>query len=156
MKQWAKRYWGFIPFAVFTVCVILVALYDALTDSALRSVPFQILFWSGVCSVPCVLIWIASRLTAWGKTRIVRYYLLCIGMALLMIPFFLYAALFSAFSWKSEHIIERDGVKIVASVTSFLDVQISYYAYQGPLFHGAEVLDYEIYDFDPFEEETVK
>lgn len=59
-----------------------------------------------------------------------------------------------AFSYNPEHVIEKDGQKMVASVSSFLDVNVSYYEYINPFVRGTKLKIYECYGdggYDPFE-----
>ncbi|MBC8530331.1 hypothetical protein [Gehongia tenuis] len=59
------------------------------------------------------------------------------------------------FSIKPEHVMDRDGARMVAVVNSFLEVTVNYHAYQNFLTMGKDVLIYEDYGnggYDPFEE----
>ena len=51
------------------------------------------------------------------------------------------------------HIVEKDGIKCVAYVRSFLQVYVDYYEYKNPLIIGNEVLFTDYFGkggFDPF------
>lgn len=54
-----------------------------------------------------------------------------------------------------EHIVEKDGKKMVASVDSFLQVTVGYYDYINPFIRGNKIRIYEDYGnggYDPFEQ----
>lgn len=48
------------------------------------------------------------------------------------------------FSYDPEHIVTKYGIKMVASVHSFLDEQVEYYEYKNWFFYGQN-LGYEYY-----------
>lgn len=51
----------------------------------------------------------------------------------------------SAFRYEPEHIVERNGIRMVASVNSFLQEMVYYYEYKNVLFHGAKQIGWEDY-----------
>ena len=56
-----------------------------------------------------------------------------------------------------EHIVVQNGVRMVASVNSFLQEQVYYYEYKNLIFRGSEELGYENYGNggrDPLEDEN--
>ena len=58
------------------------------------------------------------------------------------------------FSMKPEHVMDRDGIKMVAVVNSFLQVTVGYHVYQNFLTMGKDIVIYEDYGnggYDPFE-----
>ena len=59
------------------------------------------------------------------------------------------------FSMKPEHVMDRDGTRMVAVVNSFLQVTVGYHVYQNFLIMGKDIVIYEDYGnggYDPFEE----
>ncbi|MBS6043951.1 MAG: hypothetical protein KIA08_14865 [Clostridium baratii] len=65
--------------------------------------------------------------------------------------------IFYAFT-EPEHIVEKDGKKMVASVESFLQVRVGYYDYINPFIRGNRIRIYEDYGnggYDPFEQREV-
>ena len=80
---------------------------------------------------------------------------LCVGASLSwgMLQFGLLGL---AFSHQPEHVVQRDGQKMLAVVNSFLDVNVEYHAYQNAFIMGKQTLIYEYYGsggYDPFESE---
>lgn len=51
----------------------------------------------------------------------------------------------SVFKYRPEHIEERNGVRMVASVNSFLQEMVYYYEYRNSLFRGAKEIGWEDY-----------
>lgn len=57
-----------------------------------------------------------------------------------------------------EHIIEKDGKKMVAYVDSFLQVEVKYYDYINSFIRGDKIRIYEDYrsgGYDPFEKDEI-
>lgn len=121
-------------------------------DVLLRSVPFQIIYWGIVISIMCLLIWMISRLQ---KFHILLYIILTIAFALS----FPYIALFSVMRYKPEHVVEKNGIRMVACINGFLDTTVNYYEDKNIFFHGSKQVGYEYYGngcFDPFKKDGIK
>jgi hypothetical protein len=84
-----------------------------------------------------------------------------IGIALIVcatIVISLYGVLFSIFIIKPEHIVEKNGKKMVAYVHSFLQVYVDYYDYKNAIVRGTQIRineDYGNGGYDPFEREKM-
>ena len=66
------------------------------------------------------------------------------------------AAIFSVMHYKPEHIVDRNGEKLLARVDCFWDEQVHYYDYSGGLFYG-KLRGYEYYgngNEDPLKEKS--
>ncbi len=62
----------------------------------------------------------------------------------------------STLMYKPEHVVERNGICMVASVNSFLQEMVYYYEYKNFLFRGAEKIGWEDYGnggTDPLEQD---
>ena len=62
------------------------------------------------------------------------------------------------FSHTPEHVVLRDGQKMLAVVNSFLDVTVEYHAYENAFLMGKQTLINEYYGsggYDPFEREEM-
>lgn len=155
---WLRCFWGILPLFVVLICGVAVLIWKAATNSALRSVPLQILYWSLILSAFVLFVWVLLRLYRWIRTKgsVLRviYGVFCAVLALgaaASVPFLLF---FSAFSYTPEHVVEHGGVEMVACVESWLDTSVTYYPYQNALFRGANSCGYAYYGsgcFDPFE-----
>ena len=82
---------------------------------------------------------------------------LCVGAALSwgMLQFGLLGL---AFSHEPEHVVLRDGQKMLAVVNSFLDVTVEYHAYENAFLMGKQTLINEYYGsggYEPFEREEM-
>lgn len=135
---------------------------EELTDSTLRSLPHIFLMWFGILS-SLLLIWELSKsFFAWGRKRGMRLlsvikkiwygFVVVIGIVVILIGLFI-----SIFTYTPEHIVVQNGVRMVASVNSFLQEQVYYYEYKNLIFQGSEELGYENYGNggrDPLEDEN--
>ncbi|WP_207716466.1 hypothetical protein [Clostridium beijerinckii] len=75
-----------------------------------------------------------------------------------VIILFIFGYLVFAFTYRPEHIVEKDGKQMVAYVDSFLDVHIYYYDYINPIVRGSQLKIYENYGsggYDPFDREEM-
>ncbi|MDY5026336.1 MAG: hypothetical protein SPF19_07400 [Oliverpabstia sp.] len=64
--------------------------------------------------------------------------------------------LFSMFSYHPEYVVERNGIRMVASVNSYLQEMVYYYEYKNAVFRGSEQIGWEDYGNgggDPFQQE---
>lgn len=103
----------------------------------------------GVGSFAIFLLWGNIRLRVFcKKTGKLCFRILAIcanGLSFFLISGLILVSTFiMLYSYHPEHIVTRNGIKIVASVHSFLDEQVYYYQYKNWFFYGKE-LDYEDY-----------
>lgn len=161
MKRTFKKYWGlFVPL----FCGVLTLLLwggGKLFSLTLQMNPFTDLMLLDLASVVVFLFWLMLRLCAHAKRKARKYS----GVLI-----FLYAVLTLAASAalcyggvvalalysEPEHVVERNGEKMVAHVHNFLDVQVHYYTYENALYYGKELgkEDYSLGLYDPIEEEN--
>lgn len=149
MKRIGKPFWGCIPLALFLLCVAFVAVVQTTTGDTLRIVPRNLLICFGVGSLGTLMLWgnIKYDTSRKGADKR-RSHMVSMGIKTLSVSIFavlIFASLFvMGFSHRPEHLVIRNGVKMVASVNSFLDEQVYYYQYKNPFFYGKE-LGYEYY-----------
>lgn len=73
---------------------------------------------------------------------------------IVLIPISLYTYVFCVFAYQPEHIVVKDGNKMVAYVTGFMDTYVEYYDYKNFFFVGNKLKIKEFYGsggFDPIE-----
>lgn len=149
MKKIIKSFWGCVPFAVFLLCLSLVAIVQAIPDNTLRSLPRNILICFGVGSFGILLLWVNIKFSTFCE-KADNTILRIISMLAKMLSVFVLAVLVlvsifvMGFSYRPEHIVTRNGIKMVASVNSFLDETVYYHQYKNWLFYGKQ-LGYEYY-----------
>ena len=142
MKKAVDRFWGLLPFLIFLFCIVFVRLVETTTENRLRILPRNLLICFGMISIGILLLWLNTRKTI-SVHRIFSF-------ALKIVSIFLIAAVtltglfIMGFSHCPEHIVTKNGIKMVASVHSFLDEQVEYYAYKNWFFYGQQ-LGYEYY-----------
>lgn len=153
-----KKYWGMIPFTIFLILQLCTMLIESLTESMLRSKPKLVLFWFAFISCLLLILWIGSmffRRRSMKNCLVLKNIMITIYIVLATVV--MYVGIFiSAFMYKPEHVIERDGIRMVANVNSFLQEMVYYYEYKNFLFCGAEQIGWEDYGNgggDPFEQE---
>lgn len=157
IKEVLKKCWGLYPLLFVLLCVAIVAAIEKITGDTLRSVPRMVLMCMGVCSIGVAFLWADIRII-FKKFR-VRFLgvFLKIVIPILSLLLFIYICFLNqflmVFSYCPEHIVLYNGTKMVASVDSFLDVDVNYYQYKNALFYGKQLV-YEYYGsggYDPFD-----
>lgn len=149
IKKRIKTFWGCIPFAVFLLCFSLVAIVQAAPGNTLRILPRNILICFGVGCFGILLLWgnIIFSTFCGKKDKTVLRMISVLAKVLSASVFIVlvFASIFvMGYSHRPEHIVTRNGMKMVASVNSFLDEQVYYYQYKNWFFYGKE-LGYEYY-----------
>lgn len=142
MKKAINKFWGLLPLLIIIFCSILVAVIEKVTDNTFRILPRNILICSGIISIGILLLWLNT-----GKKisahRIFSFVLRIISVFLIGVVT-LTGLFVMGFSHGPEHIVTKYGIKMVASVHSFLDEQVEYYEYKNWFFYGQN-LGYEYY-----------
>lgn len=145
-----EKNWGIIPFSIFLALQLSVFIIENLTRSSLRSVPTMIMFWFAILSALVLIFWAGSKLLKWKKIRQFRGFTILKSIfaaifVFLVIGMMCFGMFVSAFRHEPEHVVERDGIRMVASVNSFLQEMAYYYEYKNVLFHGAKQIGWEDY-----------
>lgn len=137
------RYWGFVPLCGVMFAGAVLYLLQVATGWTLRTAPREILCVLGAIGIIIFLLWINFKLWQITKKRENKPFWLCIVRNVLylasiagVLVFGLYFVILMAFAHTPEHVVEKNGIKMVASVNSFLDMNVDYYAYKNPLFYG--------------------
>lgn len=156
-----KKYWGVIPMIIFLAVKMLVILIGGFTDSVLRIVPQMILSCFGVISIYILVFWL-DRIFLWHNRehpslgiRIARK-VLSVIYCIMVVGTMGIGMLFSMFSYHPEYVVERNGIRMVASVNSYLQGMVYYYEYKNAVFRGSEQIGWEDYGNgggDPFQQE---
>ena len=156
-----KKYWGVIPMIIFLAVKMLVILIGGFTDSVLRIIPQMILSCFGVISIYILVFWL-DRIFLWHNRehpslgiRIARK-VLSVIYCIMVVGTMGIGMLFSMFSYHPEYVVERNGIRMVASVNSYLQEMVYYYEYKNAVFRGSEQIGWEDYGNgggDPFQQE---
>lgn len=157
--QILRMFWGLVPLLVVLLCVGLVSAIQALTGDTLRSVPRMVLMGLGICSFCVALLWANIRLIFAEIPVPVLSPLLKIVTPILSCVFVVYLGIMSmvvmVFSYCPEHVVMYRGTKMVASVNSYVDINVTYYRYKNALFYGERLVEewHGSGSHDPFEDE---
>lgn len=155
-----KKHWGVIPIAVFLLVKVMVVMIDEITNSVLRSIPQMVLSIFGVISVFILIFWGGwfclwrNRKHSFKGIQVVRI-LAGLVYCVMVLGTFVMGMFVGAFTYTPEHVVEKYGIKMVASVDSFLQERVYYYEYKNALFRGREQIGWEDYGnggADPIEE----
>ncbi len=156
-----KKYWGVIPVIVFLVVKIIAALIGGFMDAVLRNVPQMIMSFFGAISIYILVFW-TGRILLWQnkenpslRIRIARKVLSAVYCAAVVVTMGI-GMFFSMFSYHPEYVVERNGIRMVANVNSYLQEMVYYYEYKNVVFRGSEQIGWEDYGNgggDPFQKE---
>lgn len=156
MKRNFKKYWGIYVPLFFGILTLLFWGVGKMLSLTLRIMPFYVLKILNIVSIFVFLFWLFLRLRACTKRKNKKYSgVLTLVYAILTIAVAgvvcYYSILLLGYSFDPEHVVERNGIKMVARVSSLIDVNVHYYAYENDLYYGEE-LGYEWYGdghYDP-------
>lgn len=142
-QNFCKQFWGCVSLGVTLLCGALLYISEKANNYTLRTLPREILCVLGAIGIVIFLLWINFKLWQITKKQDNKPFWLCIVRNVLhlasiagVLVFGLYFVVLMAFAHTPEHVVEKNGIKMVASVNSFLDMNVDYYAYINPLFYG--------------------
>ena len=150
--------------------VVLIIIYEILeyilkiNNLAFRNVIFYTFIVSCVILSFLILIQVIKALYITAKKKTLKLYIRIISgigsviVTILMISLLIYGTIIFIFTHRPEHVVEKDGKKMVAYVDSFLDVRVNYYNYVNPLVRGNKLKineDYGSGGYDPFKSDEI-
>ena len=150
MKDILKHYSKYILLDTLVVATLFAGAHAILSLFHLKFIEWVYYAVIGIIIIG-ILLGIFQLLLKIRKNY-VKYVAICVG-AICLIPLTYICILIFAFTYKPMHIVEKDGIKCVAYVRSFLQVYVDYYEYKNPLIIGNEVLFTDYFGkggFDPF------
>lgn len=143
LRNFCKQFWGCASLGVTLLCGALLYISEKANNYTLRTVPREILCVLGAVGIVTFLLWVNVKLWQMTKKRENKPFWLCIVrivlhlvsvVGVLVLGFYFF--IFMVFAHTPEHVVEKNGIKMVASVNSFLDMNVDYYAYKNLLFYG--------------------
>ena len=145
-----KKYRLFLPFGIYLILQFLTLGVGKITFSVLRSLPQMVLLWLGILSALLLFLGLGKMFCEWGCKRQLHVFSIVKKIWYVLVGIFsvgviLIALFFSVFGYNPEHVVVRNGVRMVASVNSFLQETVSYYEYKNVFFRGSEIIGYEDY-----------
>ena len=150
MKDILKHYSKYILLDTLVVATLFAGAHAILSLFHLKFIEWVYYAVIGIIIIG-ILLGIFQLLLKIRKNY-VKYVAICVE-AICLIPLTYICILIFAFTYKPMHIVEKDGIKCVAYVRSFLQVYVDYYEYKNPLIIGNEVLFTDYFGkggFDPF------
>ena len=157
MVKIIKLVWGVLQFIFVSLCVVLITMFERITGNTLRILSRNLLILLWIISFGVVLFWGQLRFNAFRQkaeeekaNRIVLdalSILLNVLSAFVMGCLILGGVFFVILSHKTEHVIVRNNIKLVACVDYFSGVTVNYYQYKNPFFYGKR-LGFEHYAAD--------
>lgn len=160
--HFCRRFWGCVALGGTALCCALLHVSNRQENFTLRVIPREILCVLGAIGIVIFLLFMNIRLYTYTEKRGNKPFWLCLVRniihlasvaGVLVLGFYFFVLM--AFAHTSEHVVEKNGIKMVASVNSFLDMNVDYYQYKNPIFYG-KCLGHEWYGSggnDPLEAE---
>lgn len=141
--HFCSRFWGCVALGGTALCCALLHVSNRRENFTLRVVPREILCVLGALGIVIFVVWINAALRQITKKRENQTFWLCLVRNIIhlasvagVLVFGFYFFVLMAFAHTPEHVVEKKGIKMVASVNSFLDMNVDYYEYKNPLFYG--------------------
>lgn len=142
MNKIVNKFWGVLPFIMIVFCGILVTAIEKVTDNTFRILPHNILICLGIICFGVLLLWLNTRKKIKMSDHRIFSLILKITSVFLFVVITLICLFVMGFSHRPEHIVTKNGVKMVASVNSY--EYVNYYEYKNIFFYGQN-LGYEYY-----------
>ena len=142
MNKIVNKFWGVLPFIMIVFCGILVTAIEKVTDNTFRILPRNILICLGIICFGVLLLWLNTRKKIKMSDHRIFSLILKITSVFLFVVITLICLFVMGFSHRPEHIVTKNGVKMVASVNSY--EYVNYYEYKNIFFYGQN-LGYEYY-----------
>lgn len=132
---------GISAAVLFCITLLYVLYLSKKTGGVtLRVVPREILCVLGAIGLIAFLLWGNIRLRRLVRNKRPFSWFLCnllhVVSAVGILVFGYYFLILMAFAHSPEHVVEKNGIKMVASVNSFLDMNVEYYQYVNPFCYG--------------------
>ena len=154
----------------YTILVILIVIYKLLkyilkiNNLAFTNITFYTFIVILIVLLLSILIQVIKVLYYIIKKKTIKLWIRSIsgiGIAIvttLIIIFVIYGGFVFVFTYEPEHIVEKDGKKMVARVYSFVQVQVNYYDYINLFVRGNKLKineDYGNGGYDPFKRDEM-
>lgn len=148
--------------ALFTVPIIVYASLSFVAVANGWSMRTGAVFYLVFLPLVFATLYLASWFTWFFQTRgqsipsVIRALMLC--LLWIAVVGFVYMLVLRFAFLPIEHEVEFEGEPAVAEVNAFLDVQVTYYGYVGPLFRGRDIIGSEWYGsggYDPFKMDSL-
>lgn len=153
-----------------SILVVLIIIYEILeyilriNNLAFRNIIFYTFIVSCVILSFLIFIQVIKALYNTTKKKTLKIYVRIISgigsgiITILMTALLIYGTFIFIFAHRPEHVVEKDGKKMVAYVDSFLEVKVNYYKYVNLLVRGNQLKINEYYGnggYDPFERDEM-
>lgn len=158
MQQQIKQKWGLFILGIAIAILGVILFCKSVLQLHLRNTPRIFLTWLGVAAGCAFLAWAniqaghvwKSKKSVWTARLLngIRFTSVLLSLALMLV-----ALISGMMTFRPEHEVQENGVRMLARVNAFLDVYVDYYEYHGFLFYGKK-LGSEYYGgggYDPFE-----
>ena len=119
MNKIVNKFWGVLPFIMIVFCGILVTAIEKVTDNTFRILPRNILICLGIICFGVLLLWLNTRKKIKMSDHRIFSLILKITSVFLFVVITLICLFVMGFSHRPEHIVTKNGVKMVASVNSY-------------------------------------
>lgn len=140
-----EKYWGLFLSVLGLIVWGIIAVYERLTASVLRSVPKIALFWFYIILGLLILYWMGERLMKKEENANASTCGVAVIYGLIVMGAAIGGLIISIFMYVPERTIVKNGTQMVACVRSFLQEEVYYYEYKNLLFRGEKQIGYEDY-----------
>lgn len=149
-----KKFWGLIPVAIAIILQIITKVFE-MNDMFLKSIPSCVVYWSIIFLFLLFATWtvlyMLKRMTTTTSSDKKITYGIGIGFVCVIVLVTLAMAGLSSFiAFPQQEDVERNGIKMVATLRGTTEVYVDYYEDKGILFHSSKILGQAEYGETPY------
>lgn len=153
MLQAIKKFWGLIPVAIAIILQITTKIFE-MNDMFLKSIPSCIVYWSIIFLFLLFATWtvlyMLKKMTTTSSDKKITYGIGIGFVCVIVLVTLAMAGLSSFIAFPQQEDVERNGIKMVATLRGTTEVYVDYYEDKGTLFHSSKILGQAEYGETPY------
>ena len=152
MLEAIKKFWGLIPVVIAIILQITTKVFE-MNDMFLKSIPSCIVYWSIIFLFLLFATWTVLYMLKKMTTSIDKKITYGIGIGfvcVIVLVTLVMAGLSSFIAFPQQEDVERNGIKMVATLRGTTEVYVDYYEDKGTVFHSSKILGQAEYGETPY------
>lgn len=153
MLETIKKFWGLIPVAIAIILQITIKVFE-MNDMFLKSIPSCIVYWSIIFLFLLFATWtvlyMLKKMTTTSSDKKITYGIGIGFVCVIVLVTLVMAGLSSFIAFPQQEDVERNGIKMVATLRGTTEVYVDYYEDKGTLFHSSKILGQAEYGETPY------
>lgn len=153
MLETIKKYWGLLPVIIAIIVQITTKVFE-MNDMFLKSKPACIVYWCIIFLFLLFAVWVVwyllKKMTMMSGNKKITYGIGIGFVCIVVIITLIMASLSSFIAFPQQEDVERNGIKMVATLRGVTEVYVDYYEDKGTFFHSSKILGQAEYGETPY------